>query len=411
MRTLNAALIAIKNRLSQPLPWAWLFDIELAADSHEYYNSTDRDLSWDGETWTAAPMAVDVIRQSSTGRLSELNLALSNVGQLVSAYIHNSKVLGKSVTAYLVNTERLDITTDVFSWTWQANAMHADAKTATVQLGHDNIMNSRLPWQRYVKQRCRHTFRSSLRCNYPNDEFDGASQQDFTLGLTSARKVNNYTVENQGNAVLMNTNITTADNLTLQVADAGPHDWWDTTRCAPSVLRPMKNGVDVSVKYTGTMVDGDGAYLVIRNGGDVDDWVAIGGRYAGTLLEGRRIFTLNGVSTPVQHRAYELYPYWRILQGGPVLSFYDKQKESDTWILQGESSMTFEETIYVGLFVVTDLSGAGSLHTFDWLRFDEDAETTSCDKHFDSVDGCLGRKNTRRYGGAPALRGGRLYGI
>ena len=408
MRDLDASLIAKKNALYVAEPWVWLLELELAGGGSDYFAAYDDDVDWNGQTWEATGMAVELIQQDGTGRLSELNVHMSNVLQELSAYVEANAILGRDVTLYLVNTDHLDVTTDVLDFEYRVNRVVTTSVAGVIELGHDDLIALQLPWQRYYRDRCRFVYRGN-RCGFPDDEFDLRTKQDLSIGPTSARTVMGYYVENQGNADVLDASYTLEDYLSMQVASGGAFNWIDATRTGPAILRYMNAGVDVNTKWISVLSANNAAYLVVRNGSDANDWVAIGGRYSGSV-EAVYINTVNGSSAVTQIRAGLPYSMWRIAQDGSTWTFYDCSP-GGSWMQRGQVSNTMGSHLYVGLVACTLGSGAGQAQYFDYLRFDADGEATTCDHLFESGSGCSGRYNTRRYGGCPALRTGRLYGI
>ena len=92
MKTFDANIILAKNELYSKQPWIVLFDLEVDSDTTEYLAAYPEDVTWNGNTYTACPAAIEAITETDSGRLDGLNIHIANVDRLISGYVENNTV-------------------------------------------------------------------------------------------------------------------------------------------------------------------------------------------------------------------------------------------------------------------------------------------------------------------------------
>jgi len=406
MKTLNASLILQKNQLYTDQPWITLFEIDLDSATTWRFAAYPENVTWNGYEWQAFPAIIEPINEESSGRLSGLNVHVANVDRTVSAYLENENLLGNTVTLYFVYRGDLSITSDILSFEYRINRVETSDESAVFQLGHEDLFAITLPWQRYIRDRCRHVFRDS-KCGYPNDEFDDTSRQDIKAGGDGS-KGGGWTSANMDNASICDIDITTSGELTIKGASGGPWKFWGSTQTAPLIYKTFSGDFDCYCHYTSVPGEEGGAAFFIQSVDDYGDWIAwVAVEINGTdYLYSRN--TVNGSSDQVFEA--ELLPYWRIVRSGSTLQLWAHDDTTTTWTkYREEVRIDFSHTVRIGFAAFTSSSSEGTNQTWKYFRMTNGGLAT-CDYSLDGPNGCRAHQNTLRFGGAPSIPYGRFYG-
>ena len=167
MLTLAQVLIAQKNALADTDAWVLL--IEMIFDNTIRVAQNTVDIVWNGATYIAFPIELDVIGETSKGEVPQVVARVSNVNQAVQAEVEAiNGAVGYDVNIHVVHTGNLDQTA-VPSWSFEVVGCHIDSEWATFKLGAINPYTRRFPPDRVQATICRHKFKGTL-CGYSGGE-------------------------------------------------------------------------------------------------------------------------------------------------------------------------------------------------------------------------------------------------
>jgi phage-related protein len=397
MKTLSADLIIAKNQLYSDEPWIMLFELEL--DDNEYLRLAaypDR-IIWDDKDWTPFPCVVEGITEESSGRRDTVQVHVANVDRMISAYVENNDLLGKTVTLYIVYREHLEVTDDILSFSFRINRIELCATTATFQLGHEDLFNMVLGHQRYCRDKCRFVFRDAC-CNYPNDDFAEDMPLNLKAGGDGEKGRGWYTT----NSAAASTVEIASGELCITPTSGGP--WINVT--APFVYKTIPGDFDAYTLHTSGPSNTTSALLVVRSDTTATYWFGLGSEFRGS--ETRLVLKVATGSTPIIYDLSTYIPYWRITRTNIDWKFYAKTDWSEWSEVWSAQSTLFGNTVRVGFMAEIASSDAGVAQTWEYFKVTTGGLAT-CDYTLDGPNGCRAHNNTINFGGFPSIPYGRLY--
>jgi len=178
MKTLDSAIITAKNALSVDAPWVILIELTLK-DTTVIRMARERDdVRYDGEDYTALPMAFGTVNQSSDGRLPSLTMKVGNPSRVLEPYLHTTDGLsGCAVTMLLIYDPASPVLAD--QWRFIINKIASDEDWLDVELGSLNLYQKRIPRDRYIPGFCRHVFRGAV-CQFADGDVGPLDTISFT---------------------------------------------------------------------------------------------------------------------------------------------------------------------------------------------------------------------------------------
>lgn len=402
MKTLDAALILEKNQLYSSSPWIMLFEIQI--DDTDYWRlaAYPENVEWNSLTWVRFPAITESITESADGSLGGLTVHVSNVDRLVSAYVENNDLLGRSVTIYVINAGHLDVTTDVLSFTYRINRIQVNEQSAAFELGHEDLFRLQLPWQRAIRDKCRWGFRDA-RCGYPSDPFNACTQQVFADSDVNFYRNGNFgggwTAANMEYCDHCDINVTNDGYLTVDPTSDTGLIWNDATAAGPYLYKTISGDWDFNMRQSASTI---GAAIIVQSTTDATDWIMLNHLAANAQVR----VTTNGTST--ETTTYDQASQWRVARVGSAFSFY--YWYNSTWTLYKTVSFpTMPKTVRVGPGLSVE---SGTANTVLWEYFTVDSGgLQTCDYTLDGPNGCRVHQNTNNYGGFPGIPGGRLVGL
>ena len=161
MKTLDSAIITAKNALSVDAPWVILIELTLP-DTTVIRMARERDdVTYDGNTYTALPMAFGTVNQSSDGRLPSLTMQIANPTRVLEPYLHLLDGLsGCAVSMLLIYDTDSPVLAD--KWGFVVTRSASAEGWVEVELGARNLYKRRIPRDRYIPGFCRHVFRGAV---------------------------------------------------------------------------------------------------------------------------------------------------------------------------------------------------------------------------------------------------------
>lgn len=169
-RTLPQNLIDEGQRLHNPLPWWWLYEIELDVTT---INRTiarlvnaDEIVSWNSKNWYPYPITHGEITQDTEGNLPQLELVLANVRRDFVRYLSVSQgMTNLLVTITLVHKAHVATGDNVPSMTFQVRGAAATDQALVLTLEMPNFYEVPIPKDMYMRNRCRWRFKGT-ECGY-----------------------------------------------------------------------------------------------------------------------------------------------------------------------------------------------------------------------------------------------------
>lgn len=145
------------NKLVQTRPWLVLLELTLPdASILRLVRNTD-DIPYNGYTWTAFPFTVDVVGESGDGKVQQVVLRASNVGQALTPYLEaNDGLVGCQVRLITVHEGSLaeDYASLTLAYDIVATRLPPGATWVEFTLGAENPMRRRFPPYAAVPLHC-----------------------------------------------------------------------------------------------------------------------------------------------------------------------------------------------------------------------------------------------------------------
>ena len=194
MKTLTAALILSKNKLTNKAPWITLFEMDLDGTDYLRLAAYPEDVTFDGDIYTAFPAIVDTMKENAQGKLDSVNVHVANIDRTIIAYVENNNLLGRDITVRIVEADNLSDTDSKIDFVYRINQIHINAEVATFELGHEDLFALQIPRQRYIRTKCRHVYKDSHcsysgvldSCDYTMDGANGCRYHDNTENFGGA---------------------------------------------------------------------------------------------------------------------------------------------------------------------------------------------------------------------------------
>lgn len=170
-KTLPAALILEKNKISTNSAWLLLAEITMLDSTVVRLARNSDDITFEGNTYTAFPFEVDTINIDKE-KIPTITLKVSNVTRLLQTYLEAQEgLVGATVRLIVVNST--DYTADLsdLELSYNVTETSADATYIALTLGMPNPLNKRFPLYRYAANHCNWVGRfKGVECQYAGAE-------------------------------------------------------------------------------------------------------------------------------------------------------------------------------------------------------------------------------------------------
>lgn len=175
--TLSSIAIEEKNKLATDSVFLICLKVTIPGVTDPQHMVRDnKDLDWQGITWTAFPFELDEISEVK-GEVPQVNIRICNIMRAMEGFIQDydtyCKVNGYSpmeVVIYVVNTKQIaahPMCDPEVSHEFILKQPKTDSKWATFVLGASNPFRRRFPQGRILKNFCRFRFKGDdKRCGY-----------------------------------------------------------------------------------------------------------------------------------------------------------------------------------------------------------------------------------------------------
>jgi len=164
--------ITEKNRLASSSPWLLLLEIIYPNEPSIRVCWNTENITWDGETWYAAPFKLDDLEESKESNVPSVNLSIVDIERRITPHLDQYKGgVGATVYVRIVHADHLDNTDPELEVMMEIMDVAIDyMNVVKLTLGAENLSNYRSPPDRFLKGHCRYQiFKGSL-CGYGGAE-------------------------------------------------------------------------------------------------------------------------------------------------------------------------------------------------------------------------------------------------
>ena len=168
----SAPAIIEKNKLNASGAWLTLVEIAYPGETPLRLVQNNEDVTWNGNPYQIAYFELDAITQSKEGELPTLTLSFPDPGRKLTTLLDDyDGGVGADVTISIIHSDHLDLVTPEIEEEFEIIDVAIDFNNIIkIKLGLDNLMQYRIPQNRYLKDHCRYkTFKGS-ECLYDGVE-------------------------------------------------------------------------------------------------------------------------------------------------------------------------------------------------------------------------------------------------
>jgi lambda family phage minor tail protein L len=167
MKTLSAASVVEKNRLSSPYPWLILLEITFPAPTNTIYLVRNVDaITFKGQVYTPFPFEIEFGKETSAGDIPSVTLRVSNITRVIQYEVELADgLIDFDVVIHIVNSHYLADDYSDLDLNLQVMACSCDESWVTFILGLENPLNKRFPRYRYFRDYCNWKFKG-VECGY-----------------------------------------------------------------------------------------------------------------------------------------------------------------------------------------------------------------------------------------------------
>lgn len=192
MKTLPAALILEKNKLSTPNPWLMTLDVTFPDASVIYLVRNTENITFQTRTYLAFPFMPPEIKEDSKGQIQSVQLRMSNVTRILQGYLESQDgAVGAKIILRVVNAAHLTENYAELEMEFEVMEAFSDAEWVTFTLGAPNPMRSNFPQYRYLAGHCNWKFKS-YECAYAGAETACARTLDACKALNNSRRFGGF---------------------------------------------------------------------------------------------------------------------------------------------------------------------------------------------------------------------------
>ena len=172
--SISSAAIAEKNKLASDEPWLLLLKITYPTETPIRLVWNTENVTWDGETWTAAPFTLGDMQESSDGSIPNVTLTIWDIGRTITQYLDDyDGGVGATAIVYILHSSTLTDSPAIAELELNFSIISATIDSfnrISFSLGGENPTRYRCPPERYLKGHCRYKeFKGDL-CRYAGGE-------------------------------------------------------------------------------------------------------------------------------------------------------------------------------------------------------------------------------------------------
>jgi len=167
---LSVSTIAVLKKNALNDTGAWLLLVEVAYPGEEIvrvvYNNEP--IEWNGYTYQPADFNLGGVEQSKDSSLPTVPLSILDISRTLTPIVmEHDGAIGADVAIKLVHSDNLANLTPELEENFKIITCSIDSKNVIkFDLGAANLINYRLPQDRYLKDHCRHKDFKGVYCKY-----------------------------------------------------------------------------------------------------------------------------------------------------------------------------------------------------------------------------------------------------
>lgn len=173
MIDVSATTIDAKNQLhpsgSGALAWVQLWDIQIDDTNLYRITSNNEAITMDGNSYTPFNIGRTEITEDTEGTVQNLSVSVTNVDRVVQGYLEAGKLIGKSVTLYIIPIDSGSAgsysSEEAVAISLKIQNVTADELAVTFELGQVNLFDQPFPRNRFIRSTCTKKY-GSAECGY-----------------------------------------------------------------------------------------------------------------------------------------------------------------------------------------------------------------------------------------------------
>ena len=164
--------ITEKNKLNSDDVWLVLLKVEYPGEDPGYCCLNNEQITWNSLTWLPVIFSLSGMSETKEAEIPMVTLTVTDLARSLLPFIEEQGGgIGAMVTIYIVHSAHLDNATPEFEE--EMEVIDTSVKNnykITIKLGAENLMKSRCPQNRYLKNHCRYDGLDDDRCGYSGAE-------------------------------------------------------------------------------------------------------------------------------------------------------------------------------------------------------------------------------------------------
>lgn len=206
---LNSTTKTEKNKLNSNSVWLTMLEITIPSvpETLRIVNNNE-DVTWNSQTWLKFPFELDEISQSSNAEISQFQIKVGNVKNIIGQYIRQYDAFVKvngftaiTVVLYIVNSKDLANPTAVYSTNLILTTSSLNHLEVSFTVSARDLYRARTPQTRMFPNSCRFKFKSTL-CGYVGAETSCNKTLSRCRQLLNSKRYGGFpSIGNQGVSV------------------------------------------------------------------------------------------------------------------------------------------------------------------------------------------------------------------
>lgn len=206
---LNTTTKTEKNKLNSNSVWLTMLEITIPSvpETLRIVNNNE-DVTWNSKTWLKFPFELDEISQSSNAEISQFQIKVGNVKNIIGQYIRQYDAFVKvngftaiTVVLYIVNSKDLANLTAVYSTNLILTTSSLNHLEVSFTVSARDLYRARTPQTRMFPNSCRFKFKSTL-CGYTGAETSCNKTLSRCRQLLNSKRYGGFpSIGNQGVSV------------------------------------------------------------------------------------------------------------------------------------------------------------------------------------------------------------------
>lgn len=206
---LNTTTKTEKNKLNSNSVWLTMLEITIPSvpETLRIVNNNE-DVTWNSQTWLKFPFELDEISQSSNAEISQFQIKVGNVKNIIGQYIRQYDAFVKvngftaiTVVLYIVNSKDLANPTPVYSTNLILTTSSLNHLEVSFTVSARDLYRARTPQTRMFPNSCRFKFKSTL-CGYAGAETSCNKTLSRCRQLLNSKRYGGFpSIGNQGVSV------------------------------------------------------------------------------------------------------------------------------------------------------------------------------------------------------------------